>query len=92
MLTKAQLKSQQKKGYLDQVYSECRRYGIINHQSDYTTRETINFKTGEQVEKDVRAVYITYKGLYWSFELTGGECYCSGWSTAPKAPHERNLK
>lgn len=88
MLTKTQLKAQQNKGYLDQVYAECRRYGVVNHQADYTAKETINFVTGEHIIKDVRAVYITYKDLYWSFELSGGECYSSGWSVTPKLPHK----
>ena len=92
MLTKTQLKSQEKKGYLDQVYSECRRYGVVNHQSDYTEKETVNFKTGEQMEREIRAVYITYKDLYWSFKLCLGEVFSSGWSTAPKAPHENFKK
>lgn len=92
MLTKAQLKAYQKKGHLDQVYKECRRYGVINHQCDYTAKETVNFETGEQVEKEIRSVYITYKDLYWTFELCKGECFSSGWSEVPHLPHEKDFK
>lgn len=92
MLTKTQLKAQQNKGFLDVVYKECRRYGVINHQSDFVHKETVNFKTGEQVEREIRAVYITHKDLYWSFELCLGEVVAAGWSVTPKAPHEKDFK
>lgn len=80
-LTKTQLKAQiDKGGSLDTVYKECRRYGEIIYKSDYEYTYTVNFKTNEKVTDLVTAIYISYKDLYWHFELVKGEVKTAGWS------------
>lgn len=72
MLTKPQLKAAQNKGDLETVYKECRRYGVVNYQEDVEI---------------TRYVYITYKDLYWEFELEKGEVVSAGWNVTPSAVH-----
>lgn len=72
MLTKPQLKVKQKAGALNEVYKECRRYGVVNYQEDVDL---------------TRYVYITHKELYWEFELIGGDVVSSSWKVTPSAVH-----
>ena len=74
MKTKTQLKSMMKRGFVDDVYKECRLYGEIKRKIDFEYTYTVNFKTNEQKTDLVTEIQIEHKGLQWTFELVEGVC------------------
>lgn len=66
--TLSQIKAGIKAGFLNDVYKQVRRYGVI--------KDTVNF---QYHGREALNIEISYKGLLFEFELHNGEVVSGGY-------------
>lgn len=72
MLTKRQLIAAYNKGLLDQIATECQRYGVVNASSEWYTED--GYHAGAH-----RVLTMTHHGIEWEVHKHNGETKSVGY-------------